>query len=226
MGKLFFAESAGEMLLTSSDPADQAAALMARLEGFGFGTSGISVSVAGSTVTVSGSVPGQRMAEKIIVALGNVQGVDGVDDDDLSCPPSRGPRTLFHRVRAGETMTSIAQYCFDDADKSALIFAANQPMLTSPDGLYEGQVLIIPAVPGGRTVLGYAISERELEDSVTDAVDAVVQGDTLVVFRGEVSVAELRPPRGRSLVPTAELKECWSDAIQRAEEHPDPELLW
>jgi antitoxin (DNA-binding transcriptional repressor) of toxin-antitoxin stability system len=42
-------------------------------------------------------------------------------------------------------------------------------------------------------------------------MDAVESGETVIVSRNGVPVAELRPIPRRALVPTAELRKAWAD---------------
>ena len=56
--------------------------------------------------------------------------------------PAPGPRT--HVVKAGETLSSIANKVYNDSSAWRKIFEANQDQLTSPAAIREGQVLVIP----------------------------------------------------------------------------------
>ena len=50
-----------------------------------------------------------------------------------------------HTVVSGDTLSKIAKTFYGDAMKYPVIFEANKPMLSSPDKIYPGQVLRIPA---------------------------------------------------------------------------------
>ena len=50
------------------------------------------------------------------------------------------------------------------------------------------------------------ISQRELRNDSAAVMDAVERGETIVVTRNGTPIAELRPIRRRTFVPTAELK--------------------
>jgi nucleoid-associated protein YgaU len=52
----------------------------------------------------------------------------------------------FHTVAKGDTLGKIAKEFYGDAMKYPIIFEANKPMLKSPDLIYPGQVLRIPAL--------------------------------------------------------------------------------
>lgn len=94
-------------------------------------------------VTVEGEVKTQEDAEKIILAIGNVEGVDQVDSNGLVVVEEK-PEAQFHVVEKGEYLSKIAKQYYGDANKYNVIFEANKPMLTHPDKIYPGQVLRIP----------------------------------------------------------------------------------
>ena len=50
------------------------------------------------------------------------------------------------------------------------------------------------------------ITQRELRNESASVMDAVQRGETIMVTRNGTPVAELRPVRRRTFVPTAELK--------------------
>ena len=79
------------------------------------------------------------MKEKIILAVGNVEGIATVEaDHDGDDAP------VFHTVVKGDTLSAIARKTLGNANRYAEIFEANKPMLTHPDKIYPGQVLRIP----------------------------------------------------------------------------------
>ena len=112
-------------------------------------------------VTLTGTTPTQEDREKIVLLLGNTQGVGRVDDqltvtetiaDTPEAPTSEdgdeGEATdggaRFHTVASGDTLGAIAKKYYGNAGKYPVIFEANQPLLTDPDRIYPGQVLRIP----------------------------------------------------------------------------------
>jgi nucleoid-associated protein YgaU len=56
-----------------------------------------------------------------------------------------GPRR--HVVQEGETLYSLARQYYQDDRKFVDIFRANQDVLTTPDPLRPGTVLVIPDLP-------------------------------------------------------------------------------
>ena len=53
----------------------------------------------------------------------------------------------FYTVKSGDNLSKISKEMYGDANQYNTIFQANQPMLTSPDKIYPGQTLRIPASP-------------------------------------------------------------------------------
>ena len=55
------------------------------------------------------------------------------------------PEAQFYTVKSGDSLSKIAKVFYGNAMKYPVIFEANKPMLKSPDKIYPGQVLRIPA---------------------------------------------------------------------------------
>ncbi|KVP84703.1 peptidase M23 [Burkholderia ubonensis] len=153
MGLLSFIKEAGEKLLghadaqAAEDPnaANQTAAdaIKHYIDTQGLDTSNLTVAFEGAsrTVTLSGSVADLDTKAKVKVAAGNVQGVAGVNDDDLQ---PDDPEVQYHDVVSGDNLWKIAEKYYGDGTKNTAIFEANKPMLSSPDRIYPGQKLVIP----------------------------------------------------------------------------------
>ena len=94
------------------------------------------------TVIVTGEVDAQADREKIILALGNVEGVAQVDDRINVVTPE--PEADFYEVQSGDSLSKIAKKYYGNAMKYPVIFEANKPMLKDPDKIYPGQMLRIP----------------------------------------------------------------------------------
>ncbi|MBC7414138.1 MAG: peptidoglycan-binding protein LysM [Herminiimonas sp.] len=101
---------------------------------------------ASGTVTVAGTAADQATREKIVLCCGNVSSVSNVDDQLTVAEPSDEGR--YYTVKSGDTLSAIAKHMYDDANKYPVIFEANKPMLKSPERIYPGQMLRIPALAG------------------------------------------------------------------------------
>lgn len=95
------------------------------------------------TVTINGTAPTQADREKAILAAGNVQHVAQVEDNISVVTPE--PESRMYTVKSGDTLSKISKEVYGDANQYNKIFEANQPLLSSPDKIYPGQVLRIPA---------------------------------------------------------------------------------
>ena len=93
------------------------------------------------TVTVYGQTDSQGDKEKVILALGNVEGIAAVDDRISVVTPA--PEAKFYEVQRGDSLSKIAKEFYGDAMKYPVIFEANKPMLKDPNLIYPGQVLRI-----------------------------------------------------------------------------------
>ena len=151
MGLFNFIQSAGRRLGIGGDTQDEskpappppaAEAIEGELKSLGLHSPGMEIAVEGNTVKVSGTAPDAETREKIILAAGNIAGINKVDDSLETPASSAEPR--FHTVVRGDTLSAIAQKTLGSAGKYPVIFEANKPMLKDPDLIYPGQVLRIP----------------------------------------------------------------------------------
>ena len=95
------------------------------------------------TVTVMGQAADQATKEKILLCCGNVHGVAQVNDMMTVAEPA--DESQYHEVVSGDTLSAIAKTYYGNANEYPKIFEANKPMLSSPDKIYPGQLLRIPA---------------------------------------------------------------------------------
>lgn len=102
----------------------------------------ISLELNDDTVVVHGQTKSQADKEKVVLALGNVEGIAAVDDRISVVEPE--PEAQFYEVKSGDTLSRIAKEYYGDPMKYPAIFEANKPMLKHPDQIYPGQVLRIP----------------------------------------------------------------------------------
>jgi len=112
----------------------------------------LKIDVAGKTATVSGEAASQAEREKVLLAVGNTEGIAKVEDKLTVAPPKAAeapapaPESKYHTVVKGDTLSKIAKEYYGDAMKYPAIFEANKPMLKDPDKIYPGQVLRIPGL--------------------------------------------------------------------------------
>jgi nucleoid-associated protein YgaU len=118
--------------------------LISLIKKMGLEVENLEVQIEGEKVIVSGSTADQATREKVILTVGNVEGVSEVEDNIQVVVPA--PEAQFHTVVSGDTLSKIAKHFYGNAMKYPVIFEANQPMLSHPDKIYPGQVLRIPAI--------------------------------------------------------------------------------
>lgn len=150
MGLFSFIKNAGASLFgkkTKTENAPQPVeltkedALKAEIGRLGIPVNNLHIEI-GDHVSVSGVTDTNANREKIILALGNVEGVASVGDNIEVTHPE--PESRFHEVKKGDTLSKIAKEVYGDPMKYPVIFEANKPMLTDPDKIYPGQILRIP----------------------------------------------------------------------------------
>ena len=141
MGLWNFVKNAGKKLMPGSAEAAEAPAedkLKSELEILGPDAKDIQIAVEGDKVKVTGTAPSQEIKEKVILAVGNVEGVAAVEEDLGGADP------VFHTVEKGDTLWGIAEKTLGNGSRYMEIFEANKPMLSDPDKIYPGQNLRIP----------------------------------------------------------------------------------
>jgi len=167
MGIFSFAASVGEKLMGAPDDkaaehAWRQAALKNVPAKLGLPVTDFAVALNGEVAVLTGKVPSREIAEKVVLAVGNTEGVGSVDDRlevaagataaaserPASAPAATAAQTaVFYMVKKGDNLSTIAKEHYGAASKYTLIFEANKPMLKDPDKIYVGQVLRIPPKP-------------------------------------------------------------------------------
>lgn len=137
MGLFNFWKKSGKRVGAGGDAAPSAEELHKEVADLGLETKGAEISVTGDKVTVTGGDLTAEEREKVILAVGNVEGVAEVEDEAADAP-------VFHTVEKGDTLSAIARKTLGNANRYPEIFEANKPMLSHPDKIYPGQVLRIP----------------------------------------------------------------------------------
>ena len=141
--KVEAAEAAVETAeLNSRRDAEKAVQLADLVNGLGLKIDGLCVDCEGEKVKIEGVTPSQSEKEKVILAVGNVEGISQVEDNITVEVPS--PEAQYHTVVSGDSLSKIAKKFYGNPMKYPEIFEANKPMLSHPDKIYPGQVLRIP----------------------------------------------------------------------------------
>ena len=102
----------------------------------------LNVHIDDDTATITGMAYDQATKEKVVLVVGNSEGIATVDDQ--MTVEHVEPEAQFHTVVSGDTLGKIAKKYYGNAMKYPMIFEANKPMLKNPDLIYPGQVLRIP----------------------------------------------------------------------------------
>lgn len=151
MGLIDFFKGAGEKIFGKSEEkreAEKAQAVLEHIKKYSFDVENLDVSVDDETVTVRGQVKNALDKNRIIVAAGNIEGVSKVNDFIQVVAPTPVPEPVpekeFYTVKSGDTLSKISKEVYGNANLYNKIFDANRPMLTHPDKIYPGQVLVIP----------------------------------------------------------------------------------
>lgn len=151
MGLFSFLKNAGSNILNkvtgkTAEPAkvelSKTEALKAEIAKLGLPVENLDIAM-GEQVIVNGKTLDNATREKVILALGNVEGVTSVDDRLEVANPE--PEAVFYTVQKGDSLSKIAKAQYGNAMAYNAIFEANKPMLSHPDKIYPGQVLRIPA---------------------------------------------------------------------------------
>jgi len=153
MGLFSFIKNAGAKVFgigkTTAEEAAEAAAekankLVNAVDALGFGVTDLDITVVDDLATIYGEAENQATREKVVLVVGNTEGIASVDDRMTTAVQE--PEAQFHTVVSGDTLGKIAKNYYGNAMKYPEIFEANKPMLTHPDKIYPGQVLRIPVL--------------------------------------------------------------------------------
>lgn len=135
-----FVKKAGEKALRNSkNPKEDIKSLLSKMN---LPNDDLDINLEDDKLQVSGKVENQETREKIILSLGNILGISGVDENlEIATPEEEAQ---FYTVASGDSLSKIAKEFYGNAMKYPEIFEANKPMLSDPDKIYPGQVLRIP----------------------------------------------------------------------------------
>ena len=141
------AEAAADAAVAVASAKSKAiATLTETIRDLGLEVENLSINIEGDTATVQGKTLDQSTREKIVLVVGNTEGIAMVDDQlevEVTAPEAR-----FHTVERGDSLSKISKEVYGDPMKYTAIFEANKPMLSHPDKIYPGQVLRIPHLEG------------------------------------------------------------------------------
>lgn len=103
----------------------------------------LKVTVEDDQATVTGKAYDQSTKEKVVLVIGNTNGIATVDDQ--MSVDHQEPEAKFYTVAKGDTLSKIAKEYYGNANMYQQIFEANKPMLKDANLIYPGQVLRIPS---------------------------------------------------------------------------------
>ena len=152
MGLFSFVKDAGAKLFgkkeeeAAATEIDKNKAMLEHIKRFNLRSDSVTASLNGSQVILEGKVDTLKEKNRIIMAAGNIRGIDSVDDRIELEEQVEIPETQFYTVVSGDYLSKISKKVYGDANKYNVIFEANTPMLEHPDKIYPGQVLRIPAL--------------------------------------------------------------------------------
>lgn len=135
--------------------------IKAQIVKLGLQVQNLDIKIDDHVATVTGLAVNRAEASKIVMAIGNNDGIVKVDNKmrvplsslppTAAAPPSSAEDSdadeeavVFYPVAKGDTLSGIAKRLYGNANLYPKIFEANQPMLSHPDKIYPGQVLRIP----------------------------------------------------------------------------------
>lgn len=136
-------EKAKEGIQTTKSNSPAAEKMEKNIHDHNFRIENLSILVEEEIAHVSGKVKDQGTKEKVILVIGNTKGIAEVNEDIEVVDAA--PESQFHTVSSADTLISISEKIYGDADKFQEIIEANAPMVNSSADIYPGQVLRIPS---------------------------------------------------------------------------------
>jgi nucleoid-associated protein YgaU len=141
-GARIFGQASGMSAGNAPMEAEASDALVKTVTALGIPVEHLSIRVTGDVATVSGTAKRQADREKVVLVVGNTQGIAQVNDQ-LTVETSEAEAT-YYTVQRRDTLSKVAKAHYGDASMYPLIFEANRPMLQDPDKIYPGQMLRLP----------------------------------------------------------------------------------
>ncbi|HUH75540.1 MAG TPA: peptidoglycan-binding protein LysM [Chitinophagales bacterium] len=152
MGLISVIKNAGSKIFGLGDSNEKKQEkIIAHLQSYQLNTEGVQVTVEDDKVHLSGYAKDIFDKIKIVATAGNIDGIAEVEDQltvgeevEVNLDPVVGD-SQYYTVVKGDTLSKIAKHFYANANAYHKIFEANKPMLKTPDLIYPGQILIIPA---------------------------------------------------------------------------------
>ena len=152
MGIFSFIKNAGANVFgigktVEEENAEKSAKLRNAITELGLEVADLAIEVDDDTARLWGEAADLATKEKVVLVVGNTEGIASVDDGMTVAEVEEIEEALmaqFHTVESGDTLGKIAKNYYGNAMKYPVIFEANKPMLSHPDKIYPGQVLRIP----------------------------------------------------------------------------------
>jgi nucleoid-associated protein YgaU len=150
MGIFQFVKDAGAKIFGGETTAEanvtKATEIKTLVSKYNWNVDNFDCSVTDECATLSGTASDQSIKEKVILTVGNINGIASVDDKMTAAAAAEIAK--FYTVKSGDTLGAIAKTYYGDPAKYPQIFEANKPMLEHPDKIYPGQTLRIPSTGG------------------------------------------------------------------------------
>jgi len=142
IGKTEAEETAEALAAKRKSEATAASKMKETVEDLQLQVENLNIKIEDDAAAISGLAYDQATKEKVVLVVGNSNGIATVDDQ--MTVEHVEPEAEFHTVVSGDTLGKIAKNFYGNAMKYPEIFEANKPMLKTPDLIYPGQVLRIP----------------------------------------------------------------------------------
>ncbi|MBE7652058.1 peptidoglycan-binding protein LysM [Tenacibaculum finnmarkense genomovar finnmarkense] len=160
MGIFSFIKNAGAKVFgvgktTEEEAAEKSIKLVDAVNRLELPVENLAIAIEEDKATISGEAADLATKEKVILVVGNTNGIGSVEDNMSVAPVEVVAEEVevveeimaqFHTVGSGDTLGKIAKEFYGDPMKYTVIFEANKPMLSHPDKIYPGQVLRVPAL--------------------------------------------------------------------------------
>lgn len=108
----------------------------------GIPVNNLDVDLDGDTVVVYGQTTSVEDKDRLLMVLGNMDGVNSVDDRISVVVPE--VKEEIYEVVSGDSLSKIAKKFYGDPMKYKDIFEANRDILEDPNKIFPGQNLRIP----------------------------------------------------------------------------------